>query len=233
MSVAPPRGVVPALSSLVEARGLCAHRARVPVLRGVDLDLRSGEVVAILGPNGAGKSTLLLVLSGIVRADAGRVTLDGRRIDRLPAERIARLGVAHIPQGRHLFGELTVRQNLAMARFGRRRGVEPQTPDEWLERFPDIARQRDTSAGLLSGGQQQLVAIARGLLTRPRVILCDEPTAALSGPARAAVLHELRGRADDGAAVLIVEQEVDAVLGVADVRLVMRAGEVVEASRVR
>lgn len=231
MSAVPTAAKV-ASTPRLRTENLRASRGQVPVLRGIDVELRRGEIVAVLGPNGAGKSTLLLVISGIIRPDSGRVLLDGRRIDRLPAERIARLGVAHIPQGRHLFRELTVRENLDMARFGRRAGVVPESPDEWFQRFPDIARQKDTCAGLLSGGQQQLVAIARGLLPRPDVVLCDEPTAALSGPARTAVLQELRRRADDGAAVLIVEQEVDAVLGVADIRVVMRAGAIAEESRV-
>ena len=188
----------------LHATGLHARRAGVPVLRGVDLDLRPGRLLAVLGPNGAGKSTLLLALSGLVRLDGGRVELNGRRIDGLAAERIARLGVAHIPQGRRLFGELTVLENLAMSRFACRRGVEPHPAEAVLSRLGGLSRHSDTPAGLLSGGEQQLVAVARGLVPRPQVVLCDEPTAALSPGARRRVLSELRRVADEGAAVAVV-----------------------------
>ena len=203
---------------------LWVDRAATRVLRGVSLVFRPGAMVAILGPNGAGKSTLLMALAGLVAPRRGRVLLGTQRIDTLPAERVARQGVVLVPQGRHLFSELTVRENLALARFAQRPATPLADPAEWLDRLGDMADRLDVPVGLLSGGQQQVVALIRGLLPHPRVLLCDEPTAALSQRNRSRVLTALRELADGGTAVVVVEQEVDAVLEIADEAVVMQAG---------
>jgi branched-chain amino acid transport system ATP-binding protein len=222
--------------ALLDVVGLAVRRGPTPVIRDVDLSIAGGEVVAILGPNGAGKSTLLLCIAGIVPAERGRITVGGRRIDRTDAVQRAQLGIVHLPQGRRLFASLSARHNIELAaRFAGRRRVRSAraATATWLDRLPGLRSVAERRAGLLSGGQQQQVTVARGLVTGPRVVLADEPLAGLAGAPRLAVLRELRRLADIGAAVAVVEQNVDAALSIADRSIVLVAGRITERRRVR
>ena len=212
----------------LQVAGLWARRGAETVLRGVDLALRAGELVLLQGPNGSGKTTLLETLAGLTRPAAGTIAVDGVRVDGVSADRVARRGLVLVHQERHLFGSLTVRQNVALAEFARRDaagidGVEQTLHDFGLERFAA------TPAGLLSGGEQRLVALARGLRTRPAVALLDEPLAALAAALRETVLDGLRRLADGGAAVLVVEHDSARVEPYADRSMVLHAGVVMDA----
>lgn len=224
--------VAPDVALAVE--GARARRGRVLALRGVSVHLAPGELVAVLGPNGAGKSTLLLAISGVVPLEEGTVQLTGERIDHLDTPARVRRGLGHIPQGRHLFPDLTVRDHLLLAaRFARGSRCPVDDVDEWLDRFAALRPLADTRAGWLSGGEQQLVAVARTLIGRPRLVLADEPMAGLAAGPRLQVIRELRGIADRGGAVLVVEQEVETARSLADRYLVLVAGRLAEEHRVR
>jgi branched-chain amino acid transport system ATP-binding protein len=197
--------------TLLQARGLVAGWGASPVLHGVDLDVASGELVGVLGGNGSGKSTLLAVLSGLLRPRAGTVSLGGRRIDRLPAERVAAAGLRLLSQQRRVFPSMTVWENLlspGLAIGAVDVAAVRSWADSWLERFPSLAAQRDAAAASLSGGQQQLVALGRVLAVPSRVLLLDEPSAGLSGEAERQVAQVLAQRAADGVGVVLVEQDV-------------------------
>jgi branched-chain amino acid transport system ATP-binding protein len=204
--------------TVLAIEGLDAGYGGVPVLRGVTLDLRAGEVHCLLGRNGAGKTTLLKAVMGLVRPTAGRVVLDGRDLARLPAHRVPREGVAYVPQGRRLFAELTVAENLEiglMAR-ARARGRGPAVRDRTLTLFPVLGQRLAQRAGTLSGGEQQMLAMARALCLEPRVLLLDEPTEGLQ-PSMVVRIREVVGSLrGTGTATLLVEQRIEAVHAVAD-----------------
>lgn len=185
------------------------------VVRGASLAVMPGEIVAILGPNGAGKSTLVKAAVGLVPISAGRVRLDGQDITRVPAHEMIRRGLAFVPQTDNVFANLTIAENLELAaallRADRRSGLEPV-----YAMFPDLARQRTLRAGRLSGGQRQMLAVARALIANPRVLVLDEPSAGLSPKLVGQVLGQLRDVRDSGVTVLLVEQNVKAALAVAD-----------------
>jgi branched-chain amino acid transport system ATP-binding protein len=201
------------------------------VVRGVDLDVDGGEVVALLGGNGSGKSTLLSAVAGIVRARAGTVHLDGERVDRLSTAALAARGLRLLPQTRRVFPSLTVAENLAVVELAggradratvrRRRAV-------WLEQFPALAAKVGQPAASLSGGEQQLVAIGRIMSTDPAVLLLDEPSAGLSPGAVAVCTAAFRAHAAAGAAVLLVEQNVAVARSLATRVLHMDAGNLVD-----
>lgn len=180
------------------------------VLRGVSLTIAAGESVGLIGANGAGKTTLLHTISGLKRRWAGRIEFGGREIGRLAAEKVVAAGLAHVPQDRHVFPDLTVRENLLIGATstGRwQRADAAERAARWLERFPALAARAGQRAGVLSGGEQQMLAICRALMARPRLILLDEPSLGLSPAAQRscfALLDELR---HEGTAMLIVEQD--------------------------
>lgn len=185
------------------------------VVRGASLAVMPGEIVAILGPNGAGKSTLVKAAVGLVPISAGRVRLDGADITRVPAHDMIRRGLAFVPQTENVFANLTIAENLELAaallRVDRRSRLDPV-----YAMFPDLARQRMLRAGRLSGGQRQMLAVARALIASPRVLVLDEPSAGLSPKLVTQVLAQLRDVRDSGVTVLLVEQNVKAALAVAD-----------------
>lgn len=187
----------------------------LPIVRGASLAVMPGEIVAILGPNGAGKSTLVKAAVGLVPISAGRVRLDGQDITRVPAHEMIRRGLAFVPQTENVFANLTIAENLELAaallRADRRSRLEPV-----YAMFPDLARQRTLRAGRLSGGQRQMLAVARALIANPRVLVLDEPSAGLSPKLVGQVLAQLRDVRDSGVTVLLVEQNVKAALAVAD-----------------
>ena len=205
----------------LDVRGLWVRRGAETVLSGIDLAVSAGELVLLRGPNGSGKSTLLETLAGLIDPAAGEIRLSGERIDGLAAERVARAGVALVHQERHLFGSMSVRDNLALADFARRPGAGCDSVDDTLSGF-GLENLAATPAGLLSGGEQRLVALARGLRSRPLVALLDEPLAALSGERRDLVLDTVRRIADGGTAVLVVEHDSERVRPYADRTLMLR-----------
>jgi branched-chain amino acid transport system ATP-binding protein len=200
----------------------------VSVLDGVSLRLTEREVVAVLGPNGAGKTTLLRVVSGVVGIRAGRVELAARPRRRAP-HAIARSGIAHVPEGRGVFPGLTVAENLATGAFGRgRRGRDTDAATAFvLELFPWIAERRAQAGGTLSGGEQQMLAIARALMSEPRVLILDEPSLGLSPLMVSRVFAALERIRERGVAILLVEQNLTRALALADRAYVMNRGRIV------
>ncbi|MBB5220792.1 branched-chain amino acid transport system ATP-binding protein [Amaricoccus macauensis] len=186
----------------------------VAVLHGIGFTVAPGEVLCLMGRNGAGKSTTLKAIMGLVRATSGEIRLDATRLDTLPAHDVPRAGVAWVPQGRRLFAELTVAENLEIGLLTRQ--SPPEVRERALELFPRLRERLTQASGTLSGGEQQMLAIARALCTEPRVLLLDEPTEGLQ-PSMIALIHDTVVRLKaTGVATVLVEQRVDAALTVAD-----------------
>ena len=207
------------------------HYGASQVLFGIDLEARAGEVTCVMGPNGVGKTSLMKAITGVHPRSGGRVTFDGAEVGRLPAQALARRGVGYVPQGRMIFPLLTVRENLetgfaCLPREARR------VPDEIVEMFPVLADMSGRRGGDLSGGQQQQLAIARALVTRPKLLVLDEPTEGIQPSIIAEigrVIRRLRDRGD--MAIVLVEQYFDFAWDLADRLAVLRRGAVVLAGR--
>ena len=197
---------------------------RVQVLHGASLEVSAGEVLCLLGRNGAGKTTTLKAVMGLVRPRAGRVLLDGADLTALPAHEVPRRGIAYVPQGRRLFAELSVRENLEIGLMTRRTGED--TLERVLRLFPALRERLRQRAGTLSGGEQQMLAMARALCIEPRVVLLDEPTEGLMPAMISRIRDSVRALRDEGVATILVEQRVEAVLPVADRVAFMETGRV-------
>ncbi|MFO1540184.1 MAG: ATP-binding cassette domain-containing protein [Chloroflexota bacterium] len=207
--------------------GLDVRYGAVRALRGVDLEVRAGEIVTLLGANGAGKSTLLRAVSGLQRPAAGSIALDGRPVTELPAHARVRLGVGHVPEGRRVFARLTVAENLAMGGWTRTPAENAERAAETDALFPRLAERRAQPAGTLSGGEQQMLAIGRALMGRPRLLLLDEPSLGLAPVLVALIFRVIREIRAAGTTILLVEQNAAQALAVADRGYVLRAGEIV------
>jgi branched-chain amino acid transport system ATP-binding protein len=216
---------VPADALALEAQDLVAgYEPGLPVLRKACLGVRPGEVVAVLGPNGSGKSTLVKAIVGLVGVTAGTVRLFGRDVTGLPTHRLVREGLAFVPQSENVFARLTVRENLELAAAvlpgrGRRAGIEAQ-----YGLFPDLGRLRGLAAGRLSGGQRQMLAVARALVAGPRVLILDEPSAGLAPRPAALLFDTLRTVRALGLAIVLVEQNARAAVALADRATVLVEG---------
>jgi branched-chain amino acid transport system ATP-binding protein len=199
---------------MLQVSAIDAWYGDVQVLRDLSLSVEAGEVLCMLGRNGAGKTTALKAIMGLVRPRSGSIRLDGVELTRLPAHEIPRQAIAYVPQGRRLFADLTVAENLEIGLMARGRGQA--TLERVLALFPILRERMDQRSGTLSGGEQQMLAIARALCVEPKVLLLDEPTEGLMPAVIATIrdcVRELRGQ---GVAIVLVEQRVDAVLPVAD-----------------
>jgi branched-chain amino acid transport system ATP-binding protein len=213
---------------VLEARKATVRYGRVQALERATINVERGELVVLLGPNGAGKTTTLRVLSGLRRPSEGVVVLDGADLTGRPAERFAALGVGHIPEGRSIFGRMTVEQNLLVGLYTRRRERLNRRAeiDGVLEHFPALQSRLGTRAGVLSGGEQQMLALARALVSRPQILLVDEPSHGLA-PAIAEDLFTLFDRLrGDGLGILVVEQHAALALRDADRAYVMQKGRI-------
>ena len=210
---------------MLELRALSAGYGNVEVLRQVSLRIGPGEVVALVGANGAGKSTLVKAVSGLVRPTEGAVLLDGAPIHALPVAERVRRGIVHVPEGRQVFAGLTARENLRLGAY-----LDPSDMAARMasacEAFPDVAARLDVAAGAFSGGQQQMLAIARGLMARPRLLLLDEPSLGLSPLLVADVFRLLATLRARGVAILLAEQNARAALAIADRGVVIENGRV-------
>ena len=212
--------------TVLAARDVIAgYRPDLPILHGVSVTADTGEVVTIIGPNGAGKSTLIKAIAGLVPVSSGAITLDGRTITGLAAHRLAAEGVAYVPQTGNVFTGLTIAENLVVGGIPLPRAEAAARAEAMLALFPILAEKRRAKAGSLSGGQRQLLAMARALLTDPRLILLDEPTAGLAPKAAAELFLEVRRLAERGTAVLMVEQNAKAALRMSDRAYVLAEGE--------
>ena len=211
---------------LLTVAGLVAGYGKVTVLHGVDLIVRPGEVVALLGPNGAGKTTLLNAVSGLLPW-TGQARFDGHTLAGMSPRETARRGLVHVIEGHRVFTQLSVTDNLLLAGFDVPRSERTRRVDEALAHFPEIAAKRADRAGALSGGQQQMLAVAQGLVRRPRLLMLDEPSAGLSPVLVDRVLAVAATLRSQGTAVLLVEQLVEKALRLADRVYAMAQGRVV------
>ena len=212
--------------------GLSARYGAVAALRAVSLEVRAGELVALIGANGAGKSTLLRAIAGLVAPTAGRVALDGRDVTGQAPEAMIRAGVALVPERRRVFAPLTVLDNLELGGYALPRGRDFRSRleagvEEAYRLFPVLRRRRDQLAGTLSGGEQQMLAIGRALMTRPRLLLCDEPSLGLAPLVVAEIMRLLSTLREAGTTILLVEQNARMALRSADRAYVLEVGSVV------
>jgi branched-chain amino acid transport system ATP-binding protein len=213
---------------LLRISGLRAGYGDVEVLHDISLEVNQGEVVALLGANGAGKTTTLRAVSGLLRPSNGEVAFQGRRIDRLPASRIVELGVVQVPEGRKIFPSLTVRENLELGAYHRKaKPHRAESLERVLEMFPVLRERRAQAAGTLSGGEQQMLAIARALMARPALLMLDEPSLGLAPRIVFEIFETIRTIRSQGLTVLLVEQNVQHSLRLADRGYVLENGNVV------
>ncbi len=219
----------PADSPLLEVRGLCSSYGPVQALHDLDLAVRAGELVAMVGANGAGKTTLLHTLSGVHRSSSGSIRFEGREITRLATHRIVASGVCQVPEGRQVFAPLSVEDNLRLGAYSQRKD------QDWVEReiariyelFPILRERSEQTAGTLSGGQQQMLAIGRALLGRPRLLLLDEPSMGLAPRLVEEIFRVVQELNQQGVTILLVEQNARAALAIADRGYVLETGRVV------
>ncbi len=213
--------------SMLKIENLSVAYGAIEALRGVSLEVAEGELVTIVGSNGAGKTTTLMAISGVVPARAGRILVDGQEVTRQPPHRIVALGVAHCPEGRLVFGRLTVHENLVLGSYQRRDGAAIRID---LERvyalFPRLLERRGQLAGTLSGGEQQMLALGRALMSRPKLLMLDEPSLGLAPLIVQRIFEVIQELHREGVTILLVEQNAFQALRVADRAYVLETGEI-------
>jgi branched-chain amino acid transport system ATP-binding protein len=214
--------------TLLELKDVEARYGDVQVLWGVSLSVREGEALTLVGANGAGKTTTLKTISGVVRASRGQILFDGENLERLSPHEVAARGVAHVPEGRRLFPMMTVRENLELGAVSRQaRGRRAESFEQVFSLFPRLRERERQMAGTLSGGEQQMVAIARGLMARPRLLILDEPSLGLAPIIVQEMFEIIRSINREGITILLVEQNVNQSLKLADRAYVLENGRVV------
>ena len=214
---------------MLQLRNLHTYYGHIHAVKGVSLHVMPGEIVALIGGNGAGKSTILRAISGIVKADSGDIELEGEQITSLSPERIVKNGIGHVPEGRRLFRGLSVRDNMMLGAYTRRDKAKVKSDIEDMERlFPILGKRRAQLAGTLSGGEQQMLAIARALMARPKVLLLDEPSMGLAPIVTSQIYEQIRHlNTKEGISILLVEQNARLALNLAHRGYVIETGRIV------
>ena len=211
---------------MLAVKDLHAYYGRAHILQGVSLEARAGEVVALLGRNGAGKSTAMKAIMGLVPPARGEVSFAGERIDRLPPYRIARLGLGYVPEERRIFTELTVMENLEVGRQAPRQGAPPWSEQKLFALFPNLAAMRERPGGRMSGGEQQMLTIARTLMGNPSCVLLDEPSEGLAPIIVAEMAKSIRTLKGEGLSVLLCEQNLRFCEAIADRAYIIEKGQI-------
>lgn len=220
-------GPRPMSPPILEVRNLSSHYGRIQALRSVDLYVEEGELVALVGNNGAGKSTLLHTICGVQTTSNGDILFDGVSIVSARADKRVRMGISQVPEARQVFGPMTVEDNLMMGAFTRKRGEALVDLESIYTLFPALAEKRGQSAGTLSGGQQQMLAIGRGLMAKPRLLLLDEPSMGLAPKVTDETFETIHALKESGTTIFLVEQNASSALAVADRGYVMETGQIV------
>ncbi len=215
------------MSAMLEVVGLDTCYGRTQVLWDIGFSVAEGRTVALIGSNGAGKTTVLNTICGILRPRKGQVIFEGKPITDIPAHHLVGMGLVQVPEGRELFSRMTVMENLELAAYARRDGAVDKDIRGVLERFPVLGKRRLQISGTLSGGEQQMLAIARGLIARPRLLLLDEPSWGLAPMVIDAVFDTIKAIQAEGTTILLVEQNATQALAVADEAYVLEHGRIV------
>jgi branched-chain amino acid transport system ATP-binding protein len=218
---------------ILTAKGLCAGYGRAEMIHGVDLNIARGEIVCLIGANGAGKTTILRAISGIIKIKKGSISFDEIDITNFKSNRLVGMGLGHVPEGRQIFNDLTVRQNLILGAYAIKK-KSPETESilkEVFDLFPMLRERLDKKAGSLSGGGQQMLAIGRGMMSKPKLLLLDEPSMGLAPLLVESILDTIEKLRSNGISILLVEQNVGSALAVADRAYVIENGRIVTSGK--
>ena len=214
--------------ALLEVTGLTVYYGVIQALKGIDFTVNEGEIVTLIGANGAGKTTTMQSVMGLIPAHGGKVVYDGQDITKTPCHKIVHMGMTQVPEGRRVFSELTVHENLLMGAYANKDKAQIRRDiDEICQRFPRLGERRDQIAGTLSGGEQQMLAMGRAMMCHPKLLMLDEPSMGLSPLLVDEVFHIIRDFRDSGTTILLVEQNASKALTVCDRAYVLENGSIV------
>lgn len=213
---------------MLEVKNLQVYYGVIQAIKDISFQVNEGEVIALIGANGAGKTTILHTITGLIQAKTGQVLYEGVNLQKIPAHKIVSLGIAHVPEGRHVFSQLTVYENLLMGAFTRKNKAEiEETLATVYKRFPRLQERKGQYAGTLSGGEQQMLAMGRALMSRPKIVLMDEPSMGLSPILVEEIFDIIQSISKSGTTVLLVEQNAKKALAIADRAYVLETGKIV------
>ena len=215
------------MTAMLEVRDLKVAYGKILAVKKISFSVEEGQIVTLIGTNGAGKTTTLRTISGLIRPASGEILFQGKRIDAVPAHQIVSLGVAHSPEGRKIFPKMSVEENLLLGAFSRQDSEIDQDLEDTYNLFPVLAERRSQQAGTFSGGEQQMLAMGRAMMSRPKLLMLDEPSMGLSPLMMKVIMQTIRKLQSQGTTILLVEQNAQAALSLADHGYVLEVGKIV------